>query len=77
MKDDAAYLLRPRDVSELTGLTYESALAFTKAHGIRLGGHYYITRRMLVCALALMASHTDDTPNKGGSTHYGNQAHRR
>lgn len=77
MNDDAVFLLRPRDVSELTGLAYESALAFTKAHGIRLGGHYYITRRMLEGAFALMAGRTDDTPNKGGSTHYGNQAHRR
>ncbi len=44
-------LLRPYDVMALTGLSYENALALVRAHGIRFGRQYYITKEWLEQAL--------------------------
>ena len=45
-------VLSPREVAELTGMSYENALALMKVKGIKLGGRrWYITPAKLAEAL--------------------------
>lgn len=40
-------MLCPREVSHYTGLSYEHSLEIVKAHGIRMGMRWFISREKL------------------------------
>ena len=46
--DSQTQLLDVRTVSERTGLPYDTALAFVRVNGVRIGRRYYITEERLI-----------------------------
>ena len=49
--DSQTQLLDSKKVSERTGLPYETALAFVRVNGVKIGRRYYITEDRLIEAL--------------------------
>lgn len=49
--DSQIQLMDVRTVSERTGLPYETALAFVRVNGVKIGRRYYITEDSLIEAL--------------------------
>jgi hypothetical protein len=50
-RDAKIRLLDVRTVSERTGLPYETALAFVRTNGVKVGRRYFITEESLIEAL--------------------------
>ena len=48
---DPLALMTPGEGAERMGIGYYSALALYKAHGMKLGGRYYMTEAQLVAVL--------------------------